>query len=239
MQVYILNVAWRTDLPVQQFAFADMDSAIPTAIALIRKTQPNFPFSDEEAADMLKAGDGLSERPQVWIEQVELEGDNPLEAFAIAQALGAVPVDPEVTVEPIYHYVLMRQDVPDYLSGKAQAQSNHAGTKMALDVVLAALDGKPHDAEYLALIREWAAEGGGFGTCIVLGVSAYEMRQAVSLAKLLGLHSGIVHDPSYPLRDGEKIQTIPLDTCAFIFGRKSDCYPVVGKFPLLKDKGEK
>ena len=140
--------------------------------------------------------------------------------------------DEEEVGDPIYHYVLMRQDVPDYLSGKAQAQANHAGTKMVMDGL------NSGSADLIAMINEWGMQGGGFGTCIVLMVSAPEMRQTVSLAQLLGLHTGIVHDPSYPLRDGEKIQTLPLDTCAFLIGRKSQCFPIVGRFPLLRDKGE-
>jgi peptidyl-tRNA hydrolase len=126
-----------------------------------------------------------------------------------------------------YHYILMRKDVPDYQSGKAMAQANHGGTKMVMD----GLDNLTHWAD----IRTWGSEGGGFGTCIVLQVNASEMRSAVAHATILGLHCGIVHDPSYPVFDGEKVQTIPLDTCAYVFGRHADCKPVVGKYSLLRD----
>lgn len=130
--------------------------------------------------------------------------------------------------DPCSIYVLMRKEcIPDYRDGKSSAQSNHAGTAMAIRGY------KQKNPELTALLDEWEAEGDGFGTCIVLEVSAAEMRQAVSLAQLMGIHAGIVHDPSYPMWDGEKTITIPLDTCAYVFGRKSVCSKVVGRFPLF------
>lgn len=158
--------------------------------------------------------------------------DNRRFTFDFAELLEELqsPIDLMDDADPIMHYVLMRKDVPDYLSGKAQAQANHAGTKMVIDGY------KKKDKALTALLDEWEQEGGGFGTCIVLEVDAPTMRQSVSMAELLGIHTGIVHDPSYPLRDGDKLAFLPVDTCAYLFGRKSDCFPVVGKFPLLKDE---
>lgn len=155
--------------------------------------------------------------------------------------------------------VLMRRDVPDYLSGKAQAQSNHAGTAMVMrgyrdqrealrGALKAATEGREFDvtkieeASVLAnRIDEWAESGGvdsGFGTCIVRQVSAADMLQTVSLAKMVGLHAGIVHDLTYPIRDGKRMHTLPVETCAFVFGRVSECKPVVGRFPLFKEPHE-
>ena len=133
---------------------------------------------------------------------------------------------------PCTAFVLMRTDVPNYLSGKSMAQAHHAGTAMVMRGY------KHYNPDLTALLDEWENQGDGFGTCIVLEVSAADMRQSVSLATLMGVHAGIVHDSSYPIFDGEKIQTIPIDTCAFVFGRKSDCFPIVGKFPLLRGKDE-
>jgi len=75
-----------------------------------------------------------------------------------------------------------------------------------------------------------------FGTVYTLAVTAAEMRQAVSLAQLHGLHAGITHDPTYPIRDGDRFTTAPVDTGAYVFGRKSACKPAVGTFDLLSDK---
>ena len=130
--------------------------------------------------------------------------------------------------DPLITYVLMRTDVPDYFGPKAQAQSNHAGTKMVFDALSSG------NTELLAELTEWEQEAGGFGTCIVLHTSAAEMRQAVSLAQLLGVHAGVVHDPTFPVRDGDRYTTLPIDTCAYVFGRKSKCRPIVGGFDLLR-----
>ena len=79
-----------------------------------------------------------------------------------------------------------------------------------------------------------------FGTVLTLAVTAAEMRQAVSLGQLLGLHAGITHDPTYPifLDDGGKtvVVTAAIDSCAYVFGRKSACAPVLNQFDLLSEK---
>lgn len=137
-------------------------------------------------------------------------------------------VEAEAPADPLIAYVLMRTDVPDYFGPKAQAQSNHAGTKMIFDALSSG------NMELLAELTEWEQEAGGFGTCIVLHATAQQMRQAVSLAELLGVHAGIVHDPTFPVRDGDRYTTLPIDTCAYVFGRKSKCRPVVGALDLLR-----
>lgn len=131
-------------------------------------------------------------------------------------------IDPE---HEFVHYVLMRTDIPSYTCGRACAQVNHAGTKMVMDGI---------DTPHWDNIQAWGQAGGGFGTCIVLGVNAAEMRSAVAAAVLNDIHAGIVHDPSYPMYDGEKIVPIPLDTCAYVFGTIKECKPITGQFQLLK-----
>ena len=194
--------------------------------AIIKIKSQTFVFPDQETADeVIEALKVKHPDLEYQIMDSEMEIED-----VIAES---VPSD------PIMAYVLMRTDVPGYLSGKAMAQSNHAGTMMVFKAynILSEPDAVGvHPIRDLML--EWEKEGGGFGTCIVLKVTGPEMRQAVSLAKLMGIHAGIVHDPSYPVFDGEKVQTIPLDTCAFVFGRKSDCSSIVGRFPLLRGKDE-
>jgi hypothetical protein len=73
------------------------------------------------------------------------------------------------------------------------------------------------------LYRAWETETHqGFGTVLVLAVDHEEMEQAVAVAKMAEFESGIVHDPTYPLQDGETCHFIPLDTCAYVFGDKED-----------------
>lgn len=131
--------------------------------------------------------------------------------------------------DPLIHYVLMRTDLPDYLSGKSMAQANHAGTHMLHNGLRFA------DHSFRVHLDEWLAEGDGFGTCVVLGVTHREMRRSIELAKIGGIHCGVVHDPSYPLRDGDEMQFLPINTCAYLFGRKSRLSPIVGWFPLFRE----
>lgn len=112
---------------------------------------------------------------------------------------------------PVYMYILMRTDLASMNPGKAVAQGAHAANQCVED--------GPHPD----LLKEWQAQSGkGFGTTITLGVDEREMRRRVSIAKAMHLHAEIVHDPSYPLLDGKCLHLIPLDTCAYVFGRKSD-----------------
>lgn len=131
--------------------------------------------------------------------------------------------------DPVIAYVLVRVDAPDFNIGKACAQTHHCGTQMTEDLL------RKEDTELETLYKEWQ-EDRTFGTVLTVAVNASELRQAVSLAQLMGLHSAITHDPTYPIRDGDKFILSPVDTCGYVFGRKSICHKVVGKFNLLSQK---
>lgn len=120
-------------------------------------------------------------------------------------------------VDPMVLYVLMRTDVPDYVPGKAMAQANHAGTQF---IIRAA---QFEDRSFTKHFDEWISEGDMFGTCIVLGCTHLQMKTRLGIAHGLGLLTGIVHDPTYPIRDGHTMFTAPIDTCGYVFGRKSRC----------------
>jgi hypothetical protein len=139
----------------------------------------------------------------------------------------------EILVDPVILYCLVRTDVPDFLWGKACAQTHHNGTQMTEE-----LRAKNHP-DLNELYTEWQ-EDRTFGTVLTLAVNAAEMRQAVNLAQLLGFHAGVTHDPTYPIfiRDGDqtKIATLPVDTCGYVFGRKSELAPVLGQFDLLSER---
>jgi peptidyl-tRNA hydrolase len=114
--------------------------------------------------------------------------------------------------------ILMRTDLASLNPGKAIAQGSHAA-HAAVFHAKASKDENLHD-----MVKEWEHQSSdkSFGTCIVLGVKEFQMRQAVDIALELGIHAGIVRDDTYPLQDGETLHLIPLDTCAYIFGRKDD-----------------
>ena len=116
-------------------------------------------------------------------------------------------------------YILMRNDLDSMNPGKAMAQASHASNAFVHGRKL--MREGTRDGEELYLT--WKTETHqGFGTVLVLSVNQEEMEQAVAVAKMTGLETGIVHDPTYPLQDGETCHFIPLDTCAYVFGDKED-----------------
>lgn len=145
--------------------------------------------------------------------------------------------EPVVDTTP-YLYILMRTDLASMNAGKAVAQGSHAANQMIFEAMIATdplsrvLDGN-RAVELSKAIREWSSAARGFGTCIVLGVNEAEMRATVEAAATAGLHAGITHDPSYPVRDGSSFYTLPLDTCAYVFARKCDAAPFVKNFRLM------
>lgn len=126
-------------------------------------------------------------------------------------------------------YILMRQDLASMNPGKAVAQGSHAANMFVHDV---RINGNDY---YQSLLEVWEKQtGNGFGTCIVLGVNEKQMRETIECVSDAGLTCGIVHDPTYPLRDGEVVHLIPLDTCAYVFGEKLDLQPFLSDLELMK-----
>ena len=122
----------------------------------------------------------------------------------------------EIT-SPVYLYILMRTDLASMNPGKAVAQGAHAANQCIYE---ARNSGKE---DLVTMVAEWEAETQkGFGTTITLAVKERELRNFVTIGKALGIHCGNTHDPTYPLRDGEFLHLIPLDTCGYFFGRKNE-----------------
>lgn len=120
---------------------------------------------------------------------------------------------------PAVLYILMRNDLDSMNPGKAMAQASHASNAFVHNR-LRMREGRPADED---LYLSWKTETHqGFGTVLVLAVNKDEMEQAVAVAKMAEYDADIIHDPTYPLKDGEVCHFIPLDTCAYIFGNKDD-----------------
>lgn len=125
-------------------------------------------------------------------------------------------------------YILMRTDLASMNAGKAAAQASHASNAFVHEVNERRDDlrrGAVSENNRLAvrMADEWRKQTSqGFGTVIVLGVNENEMRSAVVTALKLGFIADVIHDPTYPLVDGEIVHQLPLDTCAYVFGDKND-----------------
>ena len=125
-------------------------------------------------------------------------------------------------------YILMRTDLDSMNPGKAMAQASHASNAFAHN----AEPGYNVDEELFNAWQQSTTQG--FGTVLVLGVTESQMRGAVTVADQCGFMSDVVHDPTYPLRDGDTVHFIPLDTCAYVFGDKDDeiLQSLLGNFEL-------
>lgn len=102
-------------------------------------------------------------------------------------------------------YILMRTDMDSMNPGKGMAQAAHAANQFA------------HFASGLGF-DAWVDQGGTFGTTIVLAVaSERDLKKRVKAATDHGFEAGIVHDSTYPVRDGDVTHLIPVDTCGWVF----------------------
>lgn len=136
---------------------------------------------------------------------------------------------------PIYLYVLVRTDMASLVgtpdnrkAGLPCAQTGHAANQMVYQV-------RQKNIQSLTdLLTEWENETGfGFGTEIVKGAHYSVIKQVVEQAALMGYHASMVKDPEYPLWDGDTLHLIPVETCAYIFGRRNDLDPLLRRFDLL------
>jgi hypothetical protein len=136
-------------------------------------------------------------------------------------------------------YILMRNDLASLNAGKAVAQGSHAANQCIYEIRNLPVE----DFSYLhSLANMWESETrAGFGTCIVLEAKFKDILRVVGNVNLnFSSHSnqkviaGIVHDPSYPLMDGETLHLIPLETCAFVFGERKYIRLFLSDLPLMK-----
>lgn len=224
MQSVILHIRWLAK-PAVRLVFSDIPDAVESAHVMCAKLQAQP--EGENWKDCLAKGEVV--RTGGFTMQIET-ADFHSTALTSDDALPEPKVD--TPDDPLFMYVLMRTDVPQPLVGRHAAQSNHAGTAFVIRAY------RKKDPALIEQIDEWEQEGDGFGTTIVKEVTAAEMKQAVSLATLMGVYADIVHDPEYFIKDGDSVHFIPVDTCAFVFGRRSVCDPMLRRYPLLKGPGE-
>ncbi len=126
-------------------------------------------------------------------------------------------------------YILMRNDLDSLNPGKAMAQASHASNQFVHNVTSGSIS---IDKE---LYNMWSNETTqGFGTVLVLSVNEAQLQSSIMMADKHLSHCGIVHDPTYPIQDGDVVHHIPLDTCGYVFGDKDDpvITAILGLFPL-------
>jgi len=128
-------------------------------------------------------------------------------------------------------FVIMRTDLASMNSGKAMSQACHAGnaleTHFDATMQIAAVSSNESDREDAKTLSnafyEWKRQTPqGFGTTITLGASMTKIKTDIEWLRRNGFLAAIVHDPTYPLRDGDATHLIPLDTCAYVFAPDKD-----------------
>ena len=143
----------------------------------------------------------------------------------------------------IVFYVLMRSDMASMNPGKAVAQGTHAANQFVWDLEhpfdpKSSLHGLPVDTlrPLDTMYGHWVNGRRGFGTCITLAGSLKQIEgalQAMLDDDLTEVIADWVHDPTYPLLDGQVVHEIPLDTCAYVFGFKNVLQPYLTEMGLM------
>lgn len=129
-------------------------------------------------------------------------------------------------MDNLIFYILMRTDLESLNPGKAMAQASHAYGALKAMIRTKLF----RQNAYVEWMDQTPQE---FGTTIVLGGTKEEIDAAMRLCDTdRNLIHGWVHDPSYPLIDGAIVHSIPLSTCAFIFGEKRACRTIVANMRL-------
>lgn len=139
--------------------------------------------------------------------------------------------------DPVFFYVLVRNDMDSMCPGRTDAQVSHATSdfhEIMYDYRFNAP--APHDGSTLRWETEFAEwkENRRFGTAIILMGDMATIKGAITMAQQAGFLAGITHDPEYHLKDGQTIHKFPVDTCGWAMGRKGELAALFGRMPLLK-----
>jgi peptidyl-tRNA hydrolase len=142
-------------------------------------------------------------------------------------------------------YILMRNDLNSMNAGKGMAQASHASNAFVhhCDARIDEMNknfpaSKINEVQaFTSSVDEWKnSTKQGFGTVLVLEAKMNEIYPVVEVFEKIGYVAGVVHDPTYPIVDGEVVHFIPLDTCAYVFVPNKEADQVASmllkKFPL-------
>lgn len=114
-------------------------------------------------------------------------------------------------------YILMRTDLASINAGKGMAQAAHAANAFVADMQ----DTTTTPDTFLAMeaFQDWQRQTTQrFGTTITLAMPTEgALTDMIAIAEALGYPAGLVHDPSYPVRDGAVTHLLPIDTCGYVF----------------------
>jgi len=124
-------------------------------------------------------------------------------------------------------YLIMRNDLSSMNAGKLAAQASHGSNAFVhhFHAYMQDANAKPVSRVSLSDVEatnkafyEWEnATSQGFGTVLVLEAKMKDVYPVIDLFAKNDHIAGIIHDPTYPIVDGEIVHHIPLDTGAYVF----------------------
>ena len=137
----------------------------------------------------------------------------------------------------------MRNDITSLSSGKAMAQASHASNAFVAQIQSFTQDYNENpmhsdiETATIAGFYDWEnSTTQAFGTVLVLAAKMPDIKSTVDIFKAMGYVADVIHDPTYPIVDGEVVHHIPLDTCAYVFvPNKEDDFiasAILRRFPL-------
>ena len=134
-------------------------------------------------------------------------------------------------------YILIRNDLDSMNMGKAAAQASHASNAFVQRFHEEAQKNTLNCTSRFSLTHEvfynWQnTTDQGFGTVLVLEANIEKIREVTSNMYNSGYLAEIVHDPTYPIKDGFVTHRIPLDTCAYVFVEDFDNVTPLKDIPL-------
>jgi peptidyl-tRNA hydrolase len=125
----------------------------------------------------------------------------------------------------VIQYIIVRNDMNSMTPGRCAAQAAHAANQSVKSL-------KEHGGNMI--VDEWEKETEkGFGTTIVLQADYDQLKVLEKALMFDALDFGIVTDPEYHIEDGFTVHLFPVETCLWIFGRKSKIETYVEHLELL------
>jgi len=127
-------------------------------------------------------------------------------------------------------YIFMRTDMDSLNAGKGMAQAAHAANQMVERVrsIKEKASKTGGGGSYVKwLLHQWQKQGASFGTTIVLnGDDLTFVKTVIAIMEdnsdLKQWWHGTVLDETYPIKDGRVTHFLPIETCMWVFGDKTD-----------------
>lgn len=119
-------------------------------------------------------------------------------------------------------YIIMRNDLGSLNMGKGIAQGSHASNAFVKNFYRTMQENSANPSPEHEILNssfhQWENETPqGFGTVLVLEGKIQDIRHGIRTCQDRGYLADIVNDPTYPIKDGDTVHHLNLDSCAYVF----------------------